>query len=36
MWHKLRLLQMYEREMLLKLKKKQQIDKASGKNKWNN
>ena len=36
MWHKVRLLRMSERERLPKLTKKQQIDKISGRNKWNN
>jgi hypothetical protein len=34
MWHKVRLLQMFEREKLQKQKKNQQIDKDSGRNKW--
>ena len=35
MWHKVRLLRMSEREKLHKLTKEQQIDKISGRNKWN-
>ena len=35
-WHKVRLLHMSERKKLPKLTKKQQIDKVSGRNKWNN
>jgi len=35
MWHKVRLIQMSEREKLPKLKKKQ-IDKVSGKKIWSN
>jgi hypothetical protein len=35
MWHKVRLLQMSEREKLPKLNK-EQINKPSGRNKWSN
>jgi hypothetical protein len=36
MWHKVRLLQMCEREKLPKLKTNSKIDKVSGRNKWSN
>jgi len=36
MWHKVRLLQMSEREKAAQTENKQQIDKASRRNKWSN